>query len=296
MAVRLTEPGVYSLRAADYHADPAPEPSLSNSLIKMLLQKSPRHVQYAHPRLSPNFKPKKVTDAMEDGSILHSLILGTGVPITEVSADNWTSQRAKAARAEARAAGRIPVLSRRLAELHECADAAVEQMMEIEACEPFFDPDARSEVTLLWQLGPLWCRAMADRLAPGGVFFDIKTTSTSVAPADFSRTLEREHATQDVFYRSGGNILAELGLMEAPTAFRFVAIETYEPFCIAVYEAQQTLIEAATTDVHRATATWARCLLNNDWPGYGKEINRVEASVGRMIRAEEAKLDWKMAA
>ncbi|CAH2603816.1 conserved protein of unknown function [Rhodovastum atsumiense] len=80
----------------------------------------------------------------------------------------------------------------------------------------------------------------------------------------------------------------------APKAFRFVAFETYEPYCVAIYEVAQTLLEAATTDMHKATATWARCLLTNEWPGYSSQVNYVEASVGRMINAQENELQWSM--
>ncbi|CAH2603817.1 conserved protein of unknown function [Rhodovastum atsumiense] len=203
MAVRLTEPGVYSLRAADYHSDPAPEPSLSHSIAKMLIPgrrptRSPRHAWHAHPRLNPKWEPSKPTQAKDEGAIVHSLILGTGVPVMEVAADNWNKKQDQVRRAQARAAGQIPILSWRLAELHDCADAVVEQMMEIESCTDFFDPDCQSEATLLWQIGPLWARAMVDRMAPTGIWYDLKSTGISAAPEDFNWTMEREHATQDV--------------------------------------------------------------------------------------------------
>ena len=42
---------------AEYHADPAPEPSLSRSLAHTLLTRSPRHAWQAHPRLNPAWLP-----------------------------------------------------------------------------------------------------------------------------------------------------------------------------------------------------------------------------------------------
>jgi hypothetical protein len=138
---------------------------------------------------------------------------------------------------------------------------------------------------------------MVDKIAPGGILFDIKTTGVSAHPDVFTRTMERDHATQACWYQSGARALHETGkLDDAPTAFRFVAIETFEPFCVAVYEVGASLLEAATSDVHKATATWARCLLTNDWPGYSKDVTHVEASVGKLIKSEEAKLSWSMAA
>ncbi len=298
MSIRLTEPGVYQLAAEDYFADPAPEPSLSHSILKMLIPghrpgRSPRHVRLVHPRLRPGpAHLEKPTEAKEHGAVLHKLLLGTGVNVVEIASDDWKKHADQQRRAEARAAGRIPILSRRLAELHECADAVIEQMLEIEACAEFFDPDCMSEATLLWQLGPLWCRALVDRMAPT-VWFDLKSTGISAAPEDYNWTIEREHATQDSWYRSGARALAEIGkLAVPPTAFRFVVFETYAPYCIATYEVGQSLAESATADIRAASATWARCLLTDTWPGYGREVRTVEASVSRMIRSQESELQW----
>ena len=204
--------GVHQISAERYHADNLAElPSLSHSIIKVLLRQSPRHAKHLHPRLSGKLPDDSPTQAKEEGVILHKLILGTGAPVVEVAADDWKQKTDQRRRAEARASGHIPVLSWRLAELHECAEAIIEQMMEIEACADFFDPDCLSAATLLWQLGPLPCRAMVDRMAPNGVWFDLKSSGISAHPDVFGRTMEREHATQACWYRSGGVALHDAG-------------------------------------------------------------------------------------
>ena len=51
---RVTEPGIYAdFPVADYFADPTPEPSLTQTLAKLLLERAPIHAKYAHPRLTP---------------------------------------------------------------------------------------------------------------------------------------------------------------------------------------------------------------------------------------------------
>ena len=58
MSDRISEPGVYSLPDDAYHADPCPGPSLSSSVAKLMLDRSPLHAWHAHPRLNPNFEPR----------------------------------------------------------------------------------------------------------------------------------------------------------------------------------------------------------------------------------------------
>lgn len=43
---------IIRLPSAEYHADPAPEPSLSATLAKLLISRSPRHAWMASPRLN----------------------------------------------------------------------------------------------------------------------------------------------------------------------------------------------------------------------------------------------------
>ncbi|CAI3961985.1 unnamed protein product, partial [Commensalibacter communis] len=46
----ITEADIYyDMPASIYHSDPCPTPSLSNSLIRDLLDKSPYHAAWKHP-------------------------------------------------------------------------------------------------------------------------------------------------------------------------------------------------------------------------------------------------------
>ena len=111
-----------------YHGDPAPSPSLSHGIAKVLLYKSPRHAWHAHPRLNTmQEEDNDATTAKEEGSALHRLLLGTGHEIVEVDADNWRGKNGDVRR-EARARGAVPILTWRLAELERCVEAAKDQL------------------------------------------------------------------------------------------------------------------------------------------------------------------------
>src|SRR5436189_3624551 len=117
MTARIDRPGTYDLSAKTYHSDPAPDPSLSSTMARTILNRSPLHCWHLSPRLNTMAEPRPPTDAMEHGAIVHRLVLGVGAEIVEVDAPNWKCRREQELRAEAREAGKLPVLSWRLAEL-----------------------------------------------------------------------------------------------------------------------------------------------------------------------------------
>ena len=291
MPLRLADPGSYVIDAADYHADPAPEPSLSHSIMRALLGQSPRHARFLHPRLCPDPTPRTPTAAMEEGTIMHHLILGASSPPVIVAADDWKKAAARDARDDARAAGRAPILAWRYAELCECAREVTAQLREEPECAAFF-ARGRSEVTLLWQTGPVWSRALVDRLpnAPGAPMFDLKSTGMSAAPDFFRRTIERDHAMQAVHYLRGGSAVLDV----PPLDFRFLVYETRRPYGVACFRPSPNLLETAEAEVRRANVLWARCTILDEWPGYPPGLHDVEPSASAIIKAETDKLQWTM--
>ncbi|MEB0161086.1 hypothetical protein, partial [Pseudomonas sp. AH2 (2023)] len=82
----------------DYHADPCPQPSLSASSGKVLINRSPRAFQWMHPRLRPAHLPlpeDKWSDQAVFGTVVHKLVLGRGKDVVEVDADAWRTNASK---------------------------------------------------------------------------------------------------------------------------------------------------------------------------------------------------------
>src|SRR6266705_6371893 len=100
----ITEPGLYGDIPEDvYHRDPVPERSLSVTSSKLLLPPScPAIFKY---RRDHGSKPSRAMDA---GSRVHALVLGKGEDqIEHLGFENYLTDKAKAAKKAAVAAGRI---------------------------------------------------------------------------------------------------------------------------------------------------------------------------------------------
>ena len=67
-------PGIYEIPATEYHADPCPEPSLSASVARTLIDRSPLHAWMQHPKLGGQ-QEEKPAARMSLGSAAHSVIL-----------------------------------------------------------------------------------------------------------------------------------------------------------------------------------------------------------------------------
>ena len=285
--VVLDEPGIYSIPAPRYHADPcSPSPSLNHSMLRIMLDQSPRHAWHAHPRLNPDFIAREPSKAMEEGTALHFLILGAGEAPLVVYADSFRTKAAQEQAETARSTGRVPVIVDRYKELIACATAVKEQIAEHPECKAFMQP-GRSEVTLLWQEGPIWCRGLIDRLPdePGAPMFDLKST-VSANPREWERKLVYDFATQAVFYLRGGMAL----LPVPPRDFRFIVFEREPPYGVSVMTPGATLLEAAEADVKVGVLKWARSLITDTWPGYTQELVSVEAPVNMLMRVEQMKM------
>lgn len=289
---RVTEPGVYDLSEAEYHADPAPEPSLSSSLAKILLNRTPRHAWWAHPRLNPRWQPDN-RRAFDLGAAAHAMVLGDKQRFALVEADDWRTNAAKDAREEAYAAGRVPLLRDQYEQTVEMAAAAHAQLEQHEEASSAYT-NGRPEQTLIHHGGDVWLRCRLDWLPyDGSVFYDYKSTSTSANPDTFHRTLfDLGYDVQCAFYRRA--IRAVLGIEEPH--FHFVVQENYPPYALSVIGLPPGYVDAADKDAQKAIDLWRWCMERDTWPGYPSRTAYVEPPPWVEARRMEREMQEEMAA
>lgn len=110
-AAVILEPGMhFDVSERVYHGDPCPQPSLSASSGKALVNRSARAFQWKHPRLRPAHLPpveESYSDQAVFGTVVHKLVLGRGKQVVEVDAKDWKTNAAKVERADITAAGKV---------------------------------------------------------------------------------------------------------------------------------------------------------------------------------------------
>jgi hypothetical protein len=231
------------------------------------------HAHYAHPRLGGG-SFNGASQAMDDGTILHTLLLGKGGDIVAIDADDFRTKAAKEARDAARCAGKTPVLVGKLDALRFTADAARRQIEAHPAARALLGP-GMAEQAMIWEEGGVWFRSLVDFMpaARGAALMDIKTTGMSAAPGEWERRLITEYAIQDAFYARGYKALTGI----TPPPMLFVVIETDAPYGVSVMAAAATLRAVADAELNNAIQVWRNCMATGDWPGYPRFIASVEA-------------------
>lgn len=293
--IQISEPGVYDLSDEAYHGDPCPEPSLSSSVAKLIINRSPYHAKLAHPRLNPNYKPEN-KKSFDIGSAAHALLLQKADKMTVIDAPDFRAKAAQEARDAAYAAGMIPMLAKDKAAVQAMARSARLQLDAHEESREAFT-NGLAEQTLVWREGSIWCRARLDWLPLGksaNVFYDLKTTGASAHPDAWGqRTLWDIGADMQVgLYRRG--IKEVLGIHDSH--FRFVVQETEPPYALSVIELWPEAVKMADAKAEEAIDWWGWCLKRDRWPGYPSRVAYVQAPVWQEKRFEDRQMRNRLVA
>lgn len=252
-----------------YHLDPCVQPSLSSSIAKVMVERSPWHAWTAHPRLNPDFEVKDKA-IWRGGRAFHTMLLGAGAPIRVCDFDAWRSNEAKAARQEAIDAGETPLLQKEYDNLLPMVRAVRRQINAREELA-YAMQGGIPERTYVWleetEFGPIWCRMMIDWTPHRGNYLvDWKTTGAGAGPNQWgARTIwDTGCDIQDAFYRRG----FEKVTGQSFDAVCFAVAETEPPYALMHHRVDPEAQAQAEREVEWAIRAWARCLHSNRWPGY----------------------------
>lgn len=266
--------GIHHIPSAEYHADLAPEPSLSATLAKLIVGKSPLHAWHACRRLNPDWQPveKKTFDI---GRAAHFELLGAGddyiaIPDELLSSDGKaTTKAAKEFVTAAREAGQTPLKE---SEVDQIVAMGIVARTRLEQHGVTLDP-ARSELAAIAQIDGIWCRMMADNAPadPRAPIYDFKTCENASPEACLRAIINYGYDIQAEHYRA---------VWKAATGedrqFVFIFQEKSAPFEVTLITLNGSFRDFAQSRAARARKLWGECLRANEWPGYPIGTHEVE--------------------
>lgn len=286
--------GVHQMDEDVYHADPAPRPSLSSTIAKILLAQSPLHAWTASPRLNPEWKPKDST-TFDVGRAAHRETLGAGKPYVAIpdellSANGSISTKAaKEFVAEVRERGETPLKSDQVAQIEAMAAKIRAKLVENQID---LDP-AHSEVVALAKIEGAHCRAMIDNAPadPRAPLYDFKTTMDASPEAAMRSIMNYGYDVQAAHY---------LDTWKAATGedrlFRFIFQEKEAPYEVAVIEVGPDSLAMGRKKIRRAREMWVNCTEADNWPGYPAGVHRIELPEffhSKWLERESVEADFK---
>lgn len=270
-----------SVAAAEYHAACTDSPSLSASIARILVNKSPAHAKAAHPVLNPELE-RKDEAKFDVGTAAHRLFLEGDDAIAVYSlATDWRTKDAKEFREIARSSGQIPLLLEQAGDVRSLVASARDQLARHRADPPLF-ADGKPEQTLVWEEeNGITCRARLDWLHDDFTAIDdLKTTSASADPEKWTRTMYGMGADLQVaFYIRGVEKLTGVR-----PVFRFCVVETYQPYALSVIDLAPSALMLAEAKVDSAIGLWAQCLEDDSWPAYTEQVASIELPTWEEMR------------
>ncbi len=264
--MRIEKPGIYrGVHGPDYFADPCPVPSLTQSLAKLLIERSPLHAWTASQRLNPNFEADN-DPKFDVGNAAHKLILGRGKDFGIIDAPDWRTKAAKEAREAAELNGKIGILSHEFDRATDMLTSASDQLRNHEDKDAFTDGDA--EVMICWEENGIWFRSLIDWLHTDlRTVDDYKTTAKSIAPHVIGFVAEAgQWHLQAAFIERGLNVLDPDNA--GRRTFRFVAQETNHPHALNVMHMDEHWLTMGRKKVKAAIGIWTHAIKSGRWDGY----------------------------
>ena len=232
-----------------YHADPD---SISASGAKTLLR-SPAHF------LASREEPK-TSDAMELGTVVHSMVLGVGSPYVAVEG-NRNRNDVKAAIAEAEAEGKVVLKPEQLTHAERMANAVLTH----ETAGKLLGGDGQAELSMFWTDPEfdVTRRCRWDWLSAGGIGVDLKTTRDA-NPKWIPKTVaEYSYDLSASWYLD-----VAAGLEVDVAAYALIFVENTKPWDVVVAELDADFFDIGARKTRRALEIYRRCLDTGEWPGY----------------------------
>jgi hypothetical protein len=250
----------------DYHRDPA----LSASGAKRLLPPNCPAL-FKHDRDNGGRPNKRAFDV---GHAAHAAVLGVGLELVVVDADDWRTAAARAQRDAAYAEGKCPILAKEKSAVDEMERA----LRRHPAASALLDPEhGQPEVSVFWhdKRRGIDRRARFDWLphTDGGQIIvpDYKTTASAEPHAFAKSVFKFGYDIQAVFYTDA---IRAAGIAE-DVIFRFIAQETTPPYLITIHELDFASLALGRARVDEACAVFRECTETGVWPGYSDDIELI---------------------
>ncbi len=252
----ITEPGIYTLTAEAYHADPA----LGSTGARLLVNECP-----AAYRL--NVSESKTE--FDIGTAAHLLVLepdAFGAKVAAIPFDSYRTKAAQEARDAARVEGRTPLLPDQLAAVQAMRDAILADPVAGRAFQ-----GGAAEQSLFWrdpEFGVI-CKTRPDWLPGHGRYLvDIKT-STNANPKKFEKAIaEFGYHQQAAWYLDG----VEAVTGTRPARFAFVVVSKKAPHLVTTCWIDDEAIQWGRILNRRARGLFAWCLEHDQWPAFQPDI------------------------
>ncbi len=208
-----------------------------------------------------NDNPMKQTPAMLTGSATHTLILEgrekfDNEYILSPKFDKRTTKGKKDfADFQKKSAGKIIITP----EQNYVAEMCNKSILKHSEAKQLFQ-NGSAEISGFFEFDGIYCKVRPDYLL-NSVIVDLKTTSSGISQADFSRTCAQyKYDIQTGLYQKGMNILTG-----QQHDFIFIVVQSVPPFNVAIFEPDNDFLMKGATKVESLIDKYKNCVETDTW-------------------------------
>ena len=247
-------------------------PALNQSTFKDFITKTPK--QFAHQQKPEVKAKKKITDAMILGSLTDCLYLEPHLLHREfVEIKTVTNDKGKTSPAP-KTANNSPDTQRQLRELEAkglrgyLANHKEEAEKIVNALPQAILPaPEQRQIVGIGTICGVPCKGKADWIDDDGYLWDLKTTA---AFSEFYYKAKAPNSRSYLGYDIQAAWYYTLFKELKPKGFRWLVVESKEPYDYKIYEASNETLTDAQYRIMDALEEYKQCLHENEWPGYDK--------------------------
>lgn len=264
--MKIETTGFYDMAEADYHADPAPEPSLNSTLANAILEETEIEAMLQCRRFNPEYEDRK-SDPMDLGNMAHEYVLmGTleGFVICE-EFDDWRKNAAKERKAEIEAAGKIALNNSTksiLDDVKAMKEALHKQIAEHREWAGILQ-NGKAEQCGFAHDGEIWNRARFDWIdeAFPDLIVDYKTTGLSFDQWEKNELWGGKYM-QSPHYR---NVYDQITGKQSK--FIWLVQRTKAPYLVKIFTIDDSYTEEVQNRYLQAQLRFKNCLKTGQWRG-----------------------------
>ena len=272
-ALPISEPGIYAgIPMAEYHAQLTVGPSISSGGLRTITSKSPAHY-FATSYLNPHAE-KVDTTPFRIGKAAHSLLLGDEVfeehfavaPFDggrNTSTGDWKAGEKQTWWSECQVMGRVPLSKDEYARILGMRDVLMREPL---IQDGLLGGDAERSIICRDEETGVWLKARPDVIPKSGWMVDYKTVADA-----HPRKIQRAVFDHGYHQQLGlaAECLAQLG-EPVPREYALVCQEKTPPYAVTIQSLPIEAIWAGVKQNRSAIRTFAQCLSEGVWPGYGE--------------------------
>ncbi len=263
--MKITEPGIYDMPLAEYIGQPCDGPCIGSSDAQTLTTKTPAH-------LKAEWAKERTRERRADiGTAIHALILEpfrAESLVQVIDAKDFKTNAAKEEADAAMAAGKAPVLKADYFAAKRAADAVLSDpdarryLSNGQAEQSYFARDAKSGI---------WVKARPDYITHKGAMADIKTVGSCDEEFIKRRIYEGGWYQQAPWHAH----VYERVKRKAITDYVWICVEQDEPHAVLVFRPLETALMHGADKNAKALALFAKCVVEDSWPAYGRGVREV---------------------